>query len=155
LLFNYKNFDAGVAYDHFNEPNIGFDEKDDLPAKLTLNCNFQIKIDNNTNLTPGFIYQHQYSGNDSYLPSLMLKIWHIKLGIGTRLYHDRCSDDFIAMLGYTNNWISISYSYDVIIPCGDDKTPNKGTGGIHEITAVFKFNCLHKEKYGITQIYGF
>jgi type IX secretion system PorP/SprF family membrane protein len=153
LLFAYKNFVAGVAYDHINQPDIGFLGGSDLGAKLTLHCNFQIRFDNNTNLTPGFIYQHQYSEN-IYLPSLMLKLWYIKLGaefrLGPNIYHS-----IIPMIGFVNKWLSLSYSYDYIIPSTDNETPNKGTGGIHEITAVFKFNCRNKAKYGITHLYSF
>jgi type IX secretion system PorP/SprF family membrane protein len=156
LLFTYKNFDAGLAYDHINRPNVNFlsGDVDKLPAKVTLHGDFQIKLNDNSSLTPGLIFQHE-DNTHYFIPSMMLKVWFIKLGIGVRLCSDYYSNDLIGMLGFSNNHISIGYSYDYILSNSTDSSPNKGTGGIHEITLVIKFNCRNKEKYGFTHISGF
>jgi len=150
LLFAYKSFISGIALDHINQPNIGFLSKSPLIAKLTIHSSLEIKITDNTNLTPGIIFQQQKDYGYSFIPSLMLKIWYIKMGVAFRLPNEANPDSFIGMLGFVNNRMSIGYSYDIII----SKLSN-ASSGINEITAVFKFNCKNKEKYCVTHIYGF
>jgi len=162
VLFACKNFISGIALDHINKPNIGLFSTSKLPMKLTIHSSLDIKITDNTNLTPGIIFQEQQFGNPDVngfiLASLMLKIWYIKLGFEFTNRTDNISGGnsyLIGMLGFVNKWMSIGYSYDYIIPDANNESPNKGRGGIHEIAAIFKFNCKNKEKYGLTHLYGF
>jgi type IX secretion system PorP/SprF family membrane protein len=150
VLFAYKNFISGIALDHINQPNIGFLSYSELFAKLTIHSSLEIKITDNTNLTPGIIFQQQHDYGYSFLPSLMLNYRYIKFGVAFRLPNEANPDSFIGMLGFVNNRMSIGYSYDITI-----SKLSSASSGVNEITAVFKFNCKNKEKYGVTHICGF
>jgi hypothetical protein len=55
------------------------------------------------------------------------------------------------MLGFCSEKFSIGYSYDMTV----SKLSNS-TGGAHEISAIFKFNCKNdKENYKITSFHAF
>lgn len=149
VLIAYKNFISGISYDHINRPDVGFFETTRLPSKLTIHSSYLFNINDNTNLTPGIIYQQQQDFNN-IIPSLMLKYKHIKLGAASRFSFEN-TDCIIGMVGFVTNWMSIAYSYDYTV----SKLSN-ATDGSHEISAIFKFNCKNdKEKFKITQLYGF
>jgi len=149
VLIVYKNLIGGVAFDHLFEPNVSFSSTSHLPMKFTAHASFQFDIKDKIKITPLVIFQKQQMF-EAIIPSVLFNIWYIKFGAGLRTgFHN--SDSFIYMLGFQNNKMSIGYSYDYTI----SKLSN-ATGGSHEISTVFKFNCKNKtDKFFIPQLNGF
>jgi type IX secretion system PorP/SprF family membrane protein len=149
VLIAYKNFSAGFAIDHINEPDEGFISNSKLPRRYTVHCNYQFDISEKIKLIPGLIMQEQMKF-EMIQPSLMLKANHLKIGASTR-FNSNNMDCIIGMIGYGNSWMNIGYSYDYTI----SKLTN-ATGGSHEISAIFLFNHKEKfEKYKIVPFEGF
>jgi type IX secretion system PorP/SprF family membrane protein len=149
VLIAYKSFCAGISIDHVNEPNEGFISISKLPRKVTVHCNYQFDISEKIKLTPGLISQGQIMFAN-FIPSLMLNINHFKIGAASRFNRNNI-DCIIGMVGYRNNWLNIGYSYDYTLSGLTD-----GTGGSHEISAIFLFNHKEKfEKYRIVPFEGF
>jgi type IX secretion system PorP/SprF family membrane protein len=151
LLVAYKNLISGISYDHINRPDIGILSPSRLPTKLTIHSSYQFNFANNTSLTPGIIYQQQQDFK-YVMPSVMLKIWYIKAGTACRVSLGSASlvNTVITMIGFVNKWMSIAYSYDYVT-----SVLTENTGGSHEFSAIFKFNCKNKEKHRVTSLYGF
>ncbi|MFH0866730.1 MAG: PorP/SprF family type IX secretion system membrane protein [Bacteroidota bacterium] len=137
VLATYKNLTSGFAFDHINKPNVGFMSTSRLPVKITAHASYQFSIKNILKVTPIVIFQKQQDF-EALIPSFLFNIWNIKFGAGLRTGFEN-PDSFISMIGFQNNKISIGYSYDLTI----SKLSN-ATGGSHEISAVFKFNCKNK-----------
>jgi type IX secretion system PorP/SprF family membrane protein len=130
----YKKLSAGFSLDHINQPDEGFFSVSRLPSKLTVHASWQGKIAEKLNMTPMVIFQKQQDF-EQILPCLLFNYSYVKFGAGFRTGIAN-SDSFIMMVGFQNNKLSIGYSYDYTI----SKLTN-ATGGSHEISAVFKFNC--------------
>lgn len=149
VLIVYKNLIGGVAFDHINSPNEGFFSSSHLPMKFTAHASYQFDVNNKLKITPIVIFQKQ-SMFEAIIPSLLFNISFLKLGAGLRTGFEN-ADSFISMIGFQNNKMSIGYSYDYTL----SKLSND-TGGSHEISAVFKFNCKNKtDKFFIPQLNGF
>jgi type IX secretion system PorP/SprF family membrane protein len=148
-LFIYKNLIGGFAFDHLNRANDGFFSSSHLPVKFTAHVSCQFDIKNKIKITPIVIYQKQQMF-EAIIPSVLFNISYIKFGVGFRTGFQN-PDSFISMIGFQNNKFSIGYSYDYTL----SKLSN-ATGGSHEISAVFKFNCKNKtDKFIIPQLNGF
>lgn len=151
-LFIYKNLIGGFAFDHINEPNESFFDSlgsAKLPMKFTAHVSCQFDIKDKLKITPVVIYLQQQNFK-AIIPSVLFNVWYIKFGVGLRTGFNN-PDSFISMIGFQNNKFSIGYSYDYVI----SKLSN-ATGGSHEISAVFKFNCKNKtDKFIVPQLNGF
>jgi len=149
LLVSYKNFTGGFSYDHINKPDIGFYSTSRLPSKITVHCNYQINMNENMYLNPSVIFAKQQDMEELLL-GLMMKASFIKAGTGLRIGFNN-PDAILLMLGFCSEKFSIGYSYDMTV----SKLSNS-TGGAHEISAIFKFNCKNdKENYKITSFHAF
>lgn len=152
LIYNYRNFVVGLAADHLNRPNVGFYGHSRRSIRYTVHLSGQFDIKKIASISPTVILQSQGSALQ-LLPALMTKVWYIKAGFGGRFDPTRGNwDSVISMLGFQNKWMSIGYSYDYTV----SSLSNATTGGSHELSMVYKFNCKNKtDKFNIPQINGF
>ncbi len=150
LLFAYKNLVTGFAVDHINRPNEGFISTSHMPLKWTLHGSYQFNIKEMATITPALIYLRQAMFSE-ITPSVLFTVSYFKFGVGFR-YSGNNSDALFGMIGFQNKWMSIGYSYDYTV----SKFNNNNTGGAHEVTTQFKFNCKNKtDKFHIPKINGF
>jgi type IX secretion system PorP/SprF family membrane protein len=150
FLFAYKNLVTGFAIDHINRPDEGFLNKSRMHIKWTIHSSFQFNIKKIVSITPAIIYLRQHTFSE-ITPSVLFKVGYLKFGIGFR-FNENNPDAMFITSGFQNKWMSIAYSYDYSI----SKIGNSFTGGAHEITTMFKFNCKNKtDKFHIAQINGF
>jgi type IX secretion system PorP/SprF family membrane protein len=149
LLFSRKNLVIGLAADHLNQPDVGFLSTSRMPIKFAFHASYQFNIKEIASITPTLIFLQQ-SMFEQIAPALLARIWYIKLGAATR-FSIHNMDCVIGMIGFQNKWMSIGYSYDYTV----SKLTNN-TGGAHEISAMFKFNCKNKTGlFNIPSINGF
>lgn len=152
LLFAWKNLVSGISVDHINKPHTNTYSDYRLSSKLTAHVNYQIDIKAHFSLTPGIVFQHQ-DNSHYFLPSLMAKIWYVKVGIASNSQIDD-PGYLIGMIGFENKRISLGYSYD----CWGMNSLRYADSarGIHEFTAAFNINFTKKkEENRITPFGGF
>lgn len=149
-LFSYKNLTAGFSFDHINRPDIGFITTSRLPVNFKIHASNQFNLGQKATLTPTLLFMNQENFYQ-VLPAVIGTYSFLKFGAGTR-FSDENFDAVFGILGYQNSWMSISYSYDVTV----SSLSNRDTGGSHEISAAFKFNCKNKtDKFHLPQVFGF
>ncbi|MEI6853037.1 MAG: type IX secretion system membrane protein PorP/SprF, partial [Bacteroidota bacterium] len=120
------------------------------PLKWTLHGSYQFNIKEMATITPALIYLRQAMFSE-ITPSVLFTVSYFKFGVGFR-YSGNNSDALFGMIGFQNKWMSIGYSYDYTV----SKFNNNNTGGAHEVTTQFKFNCKNKtDKFHIPKINGF
>lgn len=152
LLFAWKNLVSGMSLDHINKPHTDTYSEYRLLPKLTAHINYLIDLKAHFSLTPGIVFQHQKK-TYYFLPSLMAKIWYIKVGIASSSQIDDAGY-LIGMIGFENKRISLGYSYDFWKRAG--QVSFKPFKGIYEFTAAFNFNFKSdKEEKRITAFGGF
>jgi type IX secretion system PorP/SprF family membrane protein len=145
----YKNLIGGFAIDHLNKPNIGFESKSKLPMRFAAHLSDQFILSEKIFFTPVILFEKQQQFKE-LVPFVLFNISAIKFGVGFRTGFDN-PDSFISMIGYQNSRISVGYSYDVTI----SRLAN-ATGGSHEISLVYKFNCKNKtDKFFIPRVNNF
>lgn len=150
IIYNYKNFIAGVSLDHLNNPDISvFENKQILPGRFNAHTSYQHDFRKDFSITPFFMFTKQQDF-ENMLYSVLFKISFLKCGAGFRQGFNN-PDAAFGMLGYQGKVLSIGYSYELII-----SRLSNATGGAHEINAAFKFNCKNKtDKFNIAKINGF
>ncbi|UKN01526.1 type IX secretion system membrane protein PorP/SprF [Paracrocinitomix mangrovi] len=137
-----KHFYFGFAAKHLNKPDesliIGTSR---LPMRFTghMGANIvfgkQSQYRNQTSLSPNIIYTYQ----DGFM---QLNIGtYIKYGVFTAGAWWRARDAFILTIGIDAGSFRFGYSYDVTI----SKLTN-ASGGSHELSLAFLFNCRDKPK---------
>jgi type IX secretion system PorP/SprF family membrane protein len=151
LLFTHNNFVVGFAADHLNRPDEGYISLSRMPIKYTIHSSFQVNIKKIASITPAIIYQKQKDFEQMQV-AVLCKVWYINSGIGARFNTIRGIWEYaFGMLGFQNNWMSISYNYDFTT-----SKLTETTGGAHELSMMYKFNCKNKtDKFHIPQINGF
>lgn len=137
VLFN-KHFNMGFAANHLNRPNesmIVGDSK--LPMRFTGHMSAYIPLGgksqfkNKTVIMPSVIYTYQNGFQQLNIGT------YVKYGgftVGTWL---RNQDAFILTIGVDTPKFKIGYSYDVTV----SELNNGVSGGAHEISLGFNFNC--------------
>jgi type IX secretion system PorP/SprF family membrane protein len=108
LLITWKNLVSGISLDHINQPDAYPYSDNRLSSKLTVHVNYLVEIKEHFSLTPGIVFQYQ-DGSHYFLPSLMAKIWFIKVGIASSSEIDD-PGYLIGMIGFENKWMSLGYS---------------------------------------------
>ncbi|MFZ4522466.1 MAG: PorP/SprF family type IX secretion system membrane protein [Bacteroidales bacterium] len=151
---------VGIAVDHLFEPDESFLEsaKAPLPRKYTghadlvfsIKCpsGFNSREDDALKINPGIILQHQ--GNVNQLQAgLNLTNYGIYFGAWYKGTYGPVNDHSVALLGgyrYVfgeNMSIKLTYSYDMHV-----LTPEKKSGGVHEVSLVLEFSSLHLFRNG-------
>jgi type IX secretion system PorP/SprF family membrane protein len=152
ILFTWKNLVSGISVDHINKPHAFPYSDNRLSSKLTVHVNYLVEIKEHFSLTPGIIFQHQ-DNSYYFLPSLMAKIWFLKVGIASSSQIDD-PGYLTGMIGFENKWLSLGYSYDnwnvYNLPISDPQR------GIHEFTAAFNFSFTkNKDENRVAPFGGF
>lgn len=148
-LFAYKKLIIGLSGDHLNYPDIGFFAKSRLHPKITFHGSYEFNIKDIASITPALLYHWQGSFYE-ILPTVFINIRYLKFGLGTR-FSFKNIDCIYGIVGIQNNWMSFGYSYD----CTLSKLTS-ATGGSHELSMMFKFNCKNKiDKFPVPEINGF
>ena len=137
VLFN-KHFNMGFAANHLNRPNesmiVG---ESNLPMRFTGHTSAYIPLGgrsqykNKTVIMPSIIYTYQNGFQQLNVGT------YVKYGaftVGTWL---RNQDAFILTIGVDTPKFKIGYSYDVTV----SKLNNGVSGGAHEVSLGFNFNC--------------
>lgn len=139
---------GGVAVHHLNEPNesliVGTSR---LPMKFTVHAGAVIPIekkkrDGDAKLSPNVLYRRQGEFQQLNL-GLYVNKGPLVAGLWFRglLFGEKYRDSFIATIGIQTDVIRFGYSYDVTI---SELTPS--TGGSHEVSLGFNFECRAKKK---------
>ncbi|MFO7722269.1 MAG: PorP/SprF family type IX secretion system membrane protein [Bacteroidales bacterium] len=113
VLVGYRNVTAGLAVDHFNKPDIGYENAENrLPAKITLHGILQHEIQDNMFLFPGLIYQHHW-GLNRFVPSLVADIMGFRVGVSVIRQSSATvgSTGFTGLVGVALNQFVLGYSY--------------------------------------------
>lgn len=148
MIFAHRAFVYGVAVHHVNNPKDNFYDNSRLPLRWTYHFSWVYTFKNdNIKLSPSFIFQKQQDFEE-FVPSLSFYFHGVKLGTAFRMGFDY-PDSFIGMVGYTCDWLTVGYSYDLTV-----SRLLKANGGSHEIMLQVKFNCINKsdKRKGIEQI---
>ncbi|MDR1974674.1 MAG: PorP/SprF family type IX secretion system membrane protein [Bacteroidales bacterium] len=148
LLYG-ENFYLGTSVDHIGRPNEAFVGIQRLSIKVSVQAGGVIYFDRTYNrkrsgddisISPNIIFTMQ-GQTEELNYGLYLNVRPIILG--TWLRHSFTNvDAIIGMVGFSNSFVQVAYSYDVTI------SRLKGTGGAHEVTLLFKLPCKFKPKSG-------
>ena len=146
LLVTWNGMVAGFAAHHVTQPDEGFSGFSKLPVKLTGHINYQFKITERIKISPAFIYVNQQDFH-SILPSISFEAYGARLGVATRTSLSN-PDAVIFMLGYRGHGVKVGYSYDLTV-----SSLSNSTGGSHEVSLAYVFNCKKSEyKKGVPLI---
>ena len=149
MLTWYENYYVGVTIDHLTEPKIslGSDDPGPVAKKYTVHGGMEIPYYNSLQrvhmtLSPNVIFQMQGASSKINLGAYLNKksitggVW---LKTNTSINLTGC----VLMLGYTTDYSTFAYSYDVPFYLG-------GLSGIisggHEVTFLYKFMYKSKRK---------
>jgi type IX secretion system PorP/SprF family membrane protein len=150
------NGSAGIAIDHFFQPDEGFltTEKSPLPRKWVFHTDFIINTGDEgypggtkgtgdqLKLNPGIIYQNQ-NGMSTLQAGFNLLKYNVYLGGWYRVAMGSNGSSLLALVaGYRYTFaedmsIKFMYSYDIQI-----SGPARGAGGAHEISLILDFEKL-------------
>jgi len=150
------NGSAGVAIDHFFQPDEGFltTEKSPLPRKWVVHTDFIITTGDDgyssgtrgtgdpLKLNPGIIYQNQ-DGMSALEAGFNLLKYNVYLGGWYKVSMGSNGSSILALVaGYRYKFaedmsIKFIYSYDIQI-----SGPARGAGGAHEISMILDFDKL-------------
>jgi type IX secretion system PorP/SprF family membrane protein len=141
---------GGIAVDHLTQPKIGFyvDNETKLYMKYTVHAGSVINLSKNGSTTderefsisPNILYQQQFKFHQLNL-GLYLTIDPFIGGVWFR-YDFENADAIIPMLGIHYKSLRVGYSYDLTI-----SQLKASSGGAHEISASWQFNCLEKRRH--------
>ncbi len=138
LVFSWKGLIAGFAAHHLAQPDEGFSGISKLPARLTAHINYQFNISERIKISPAFVFQKQQDFL-SMLPSLAFEVYGARIGAAFRTSHTN-PDAVIFMIGYSGQGVKVGYSYDYTV-----STLTNNTGGSHEVSLAYVFNCKKAE----------
>jgi len=139
---------GGFAVHHLNEPNesliVGTSR---LPMKYTIHAGAVIPIEKKSKnadakISPNVLYRRQGEFQQLNM-GLYVNKGPLVAGVWFRglLFGEKYRDSFITTIGIQTDVIRFGYSYDVTI---SELTPS--TGGSHEVSLGFNFECRKKKK---------
>lgn len=135
-------FYAGLAVKHLNQPNESLKlGSATLPMRFTGNIGAKIPFGGNSqyvnkgSISPNIIYTRQ-----AHFDQLNIGAY-INYGVFTTGIWWRDSDAFIMSVGIDNENFRLGYSYDITI-----SELTNITGGAHELSLGYKFNCKETPK---------
>lgn len=135
VLVYGAHFHMGAAVYHLTEPDQGFRGPSKLPMRITINAGANLNFKGTENLTffPTVLYQKQQDFQ-MYIAGLNARYKMLLFGISYRF-----DDAAIAMLGFQNKYLRVSYTFDYTT----SKLTQRNTGGSHEL----QLSCfLHYKK---------
>ncbi len=146
ILLSHHDFVYGAAFSHLTQPNESFSGTSKLPIKYTAHISYFWNIHPSVQLSPAFIYLQQQDFRQ-FLPSLSIWMYGARIGTAYRA-NLNISDAIIFMAGYQGKGFKVGYSYDLTV-----SSLSNNTGGSHEISLGYVFNCKKKEfRKGVRQI---
>ena len=146
LILSWKGLVAGFAAHHITQPNEGFTGLSKLPVRLTAHINYIFNIGVKIKISPAFIFQNQQDFN-AILPSLTFEAYGARIGAGVRTSFSN-PDAVVFMVGYREAGFKVGYSYDFTV-----SSLTNNTGGSHEVSLGYVFNCKKKDlRKGVSQI---
>ena len=138
LLGYSKRYFFGFAAHHLTQPDEGLIGTSKLPMKFTVHAGAVLPVGekgNQTTISPNVLYQKQQD-----FQQLNLGVYVNRGSIVGGLWY-RNQDSFIALIGFTQHFFKVGYSYDVTV----SKLTN-ATAGSHEISFSLQFECKPKKK---------
>jgi type IX secretion system PorP/SprF family membrane protein len=138
LLGYSKRYFFGFAAHHLTQPDEGLIGTSKLPMKFTVHAGAVLPVGekgNQTTISPNVLYQKQQD-----FQQLNLGVYVNRGSIVGGLWY-RNQDSFIALIGFTQHYFKVGYSYDVTV----SKLTN-ATAGSHEISFSLQFECKPKKK---------
>jgi type IX secretion system PorP/SprF family membrane protein len=140
---------GGIAVDHLSQPNVGFytDNSTRLYMKFTVHAGSVINLrsggadeEREFSISPNVLYQQQFKFHQLNI-GFYLTIDPFVGGLWFR-HNFENADALIPMLGIHYKNFHLAYSYDFTV------SKLKGsTGGAHEVSASWQFNCLEKRRH--------
>jgi type IX secretion system PorP/SprF family membrane protein len=159
VVFYSEHYYGGIAVNHFTQPKESFfDNKGNetrIPMKLTANFGAildlkrsvrQEKTLGDMSLSPNVIFQYQTRFTDGAVYStinygMYWSCYPMVVGAWFRQGFKN-ADAAIFMVGIEQEHFKVGYSYDFTIP----STFKPGTGGAHEVSALFYLPCPEKTR---------
>ncbi len=146
-----ENWYGGVAFAHLTQPDDGFSSYNRLPLKATVHGGMKFNISRDkrrTNaffgapiISPNIIYHYQGQFQDLNY-GLYLDWSPFIVGAWFRqALSFKNADAFVLMLGVQYEAFKVGYSYDLTV-----SSLSNVSGGAHELTLGFQFNCPEKRK---------
>lgn len=140
LLLSHHGLRYGVAFRHVTQPNEGFGGVSRLPLLINAHVAYTAKLTERVRIMGSFLYARQLDF-EMFMPNVTVNLFGFRAGCGFRASISNF-DSVIINAGYTRNWFSIGYSYDITVSA----LGNASTGGSHEANLQFRFNCKNKER---------
>jgi type IX secretion system PorP/SprF family membrane protein len=143
-----KNFYGGFAVHHLTEPKVRYLLGEDavIPRKLTLHTGWIIPLNkrfpDEGSISPNILFQQQGKefGTNPNARQIYLGLYGNKGPFTGGVWY-RGGDAFIVLVGIKTDYVRFGYSYDITT----SKLTNR-SGGSHEISTAFLFNCKPKRK---------
>ncbi len=138
-----QNFYFGVAVHHLAQPEESFYNSSDaiLPRKYTAHFGAKIPLKHRSykrgelSISPNIMYQRQLDFEQLNY-GLYVQRKSVTFGVWMRNNLDLHFDSFIMLIGFVQDQVKISYSYDLTI-----SSLAKETLGAHEITLSYQLPC--------------
>lgn len=141
-----RNYYFGFAVHHLAQPEESFYNSSDaiLPRKYTFHAGAKIPLQNGRfkrgelSISPNLMYQRQLDFEQLNY-GLYLQRREITFGVWMRQNLDFHYDSFIMLIGFVQDRLNISYSYDLTV-----SKLAKETLGAHEISFSYQFPCRQR-----------
>lgn len=145
------NWFGGLSFSHLTQPDDGFISYNRLPLKTTIHGGMKLNLSRDkrrTNaffgapvISPNIIYHNQGKFNDlNYGLYLDWSPFIVGAWFRQAISFDN-ADAFIFMVGIQQETFKVGYSYDLTV-----SSLSNVSGGAHEITLGYQFNCPEKRK---------
>ena len=146
IILSHHNLVYGAAFHHVTQPNEGFSGYSRLPVKFSGHISYTRVISERFKIAASFVGQKQQDFT-SFLPAISFFAYGGRIGIAYRTNINN-PDAVIFMAGYQGKAFKVGYSYDYTI-----SSLTNNTGGSHEVSLAYVFNCKKKEfRKGVQQI---
>jgi type IX secretion system PorP/SprF family membrane protein len=164
LVIYDKNFWAGFALHHINQPNQSvLDGESRLPMRMTFHAGYKIPIKQGpmragveSSINPSFNYRRQGRfdqldvGFNYFYRMLMLGLWYRGIPLQQDMPRTINHDALAVSFGLSMNNLNFGYSYDMTV----SKLGPASSGGSHEISLVMQLQVAkhpgkvsRKDKY--------
>ncbi|MFP4089784.1 MAG: type IX secretion system membrane protein PorP/SprF [Cyclobacteriaceae bacterium] len=164
LIVYDKNFWAGIALHHINQPNqSALGDVSRLPMRLTMHAGYKIPIKQGpmrsgieSSINPSFNYRKQGRfdqldvGFNYFYRMLMLGLWYRGIPLQQDMPRTINHDALAVSFGLSMNNLNFGYSYDMTV----SKLGSASSGGSHEISLVMQLQVAkhpgkvsRKDKY--------
>lgn len=143
-----KNYYFGFAVHHLAQPEESYFSSSDaiLPRKYTIHGGAKIPLTHRKykrgelSISPNIMYQRQQNFEQLNY-GLYVSRHAVTFGVWMRQNFDFHYDSFIMLIGFVQEDLKISYSYDLTV----SKMAKETLGG-HEVTLSYQFPCRQKRR---------